>query len=389
MSIDIPPSSVPSSRLNHGVSLPNMFHHPRSTNDDGEASETMSVTSLTSDLESHEDSVALMVRKLNVFKKSLVSERQKVKLAEERCAEATNRVLAMEQLMKEKDEIMKQLRDKNSQLMQQIANEDANIPQNDNNSKKKSKKELEQENMQMREEVRVLSERLRTANSSLPDQSLSHHVATLKADNAQLNQTVEQMKSDRLELEAHYGREVLALEKLNSSMAQQHGRMNGQILDLTSKLRLAENKITEQQTALESQKQTIDQLTSEIDEQRLMNKQLGKKLNALKLKQDQLELPMRRYQLKEIVNGKERPAELGITKNPKSHSLVIEVTTNSRPVIFDASGILEANRTGDQTFALRCVNSPLRVFSTENVDEVLSSIRLFMHVAAEQSNPNV
>ncbi len=82
-----------------------------------------------------------------------------------------------------------------------------------------------------------------------------------------------------------------------------------------------------------------------------------------------------------------------MTKNPKSHELILSITANNKPLVYNVTEILEANRFPQVEHGVSMRfggwGKKDRIFqakSSEEADEVMSTIRLFMQLAEERAN---
>eukprot|EP00298_Acanthocystis_sp_HF-20_P006962 c16687_g1_i1.p1 GENE.c16687_g1_i1~~c16687_g1_i1.p1 ORF type:complete len:104 (-),score=41.83 c16687_g1_i1:31-342(-) len=96
------------------------------------------------------------------------------------------------------------------------------------------------------------------------------------------------------------------------------------------------------------------------------------------------ELPMKKFIVQQILANTKRQAELSITKNPSTSSLLLEINVLRKSSFYDFSVIHQIQRSTQyqNRFSVFVGESQL-VFESEDSENVIKAISSFLKISAE------
>jgi len=350
--------------------------------------------SFCSDLDRQEDSLALMVRKLTVLKKGLMTERTLRREAEEREKSLQSQLHEAQRRAKEKEQMASQLAQKNKELMLRIAEADyhCEVPSQqdkdiDDATRKKSKKEVETENKQLVAETKRLSDLLKAVHTGEHEYS-TQQLMQARAERDQLERRVQQITDEAQRREEKAQLETKTVMDMNYALLAEQKSLEEKLASVSAKLRVSERSLSDKEATGLTQAAELEVVRKNFEEQKMVMKQLAKKMVLLKTKVQALELPLKHYHvtIPSRLTG-HRPAEIKISKNPTTHELMLCVTSNNIFDVYNMDDIASVSVGSDASQAVRFwvqvegrPNDPL-VFESPAASCIAADINQYMGVA--------
>eukprot|EP00743_Colponemidia_sp_Colp-15_P008236 GILK01008936.1.p1 GENE.GILK01008936.1~~GILK01008936.1.p1 ORF type:complete len:405 (-),score=94.28 GILK01008936.1:194-1369(-) len=344
----------------------------------------------------HEDNaLPALVRKMNIFRKALIKEKELREKDSERVRSLTGQLQAAEDALREKDSLAVKFFKENEDLREQIAIERQRAEEfsrMSNTSIFGDKKSLEIENKRLTSDTRLLQRKVN---------SLEEKLRTREAEVAQLRSQTDSNLSTAQDKIAHLSKDLADRESRLKAITEDFkktAKSNLMLLDDKTRLERDCESLETQRSRLEDlvrslqkQLQTRDEemslIQSDLAASRYDADRMAEKLMEYKTRCEAFELQVRKFAVIRIRKWINTPAEIVISKNPQTGQVFLEVCTVGKKKLHAMSSIQTVHTDEDPLrFSITFTNGDTEVFECTERDLCVHVLKDFVRVAGDQTD---